>query len=252
MALLASDVSGGVALITLNDPARRNAISAELSAALICEMDVLESRNDVSAVVITGAPPAFCAGARVEDLMAVRDGDHQLLQTIYDAFLRVAHSTLPTVAAVNGPAVGAGLNLALACDVRVAGYAARFDTRFMKLGLHPGGGHTWMLSRAVGWQTSSAMLLLGAVIDALGAERCGLVWQTVPDDELLPFARQLAGGVLAADRDVLLATKNGLRRAAASADLNEVVDHEKQAQLHSMQGDAFAARLRSARQKPSR
>ena len=81
--------------------------------------------------------------------------------SIYEGFLRVLRSPLPTIAAVNGPAVGAGMNLALACDVRLAGASARFDTRFVKIGLHPGGGHVWMLERAVGPQAAAAMVLFG-------------------------------------------------------------------------------------------
>ena len=80
-------------------------------------------------------------------------------------------SPLPTVAAVNGPAVGAGMNLALACDVRIAGASARFDTRFLRIGLHPGGGHAWMLDRAVGPQAAAAMVLFGARLD--GARAAG-------------------------------------------------------------------------------
>ena len=89
------------------------------------------------------------------------DGERRSVGSIYEGFLRVLRSPLPTVAAVNGPAVGAGLNLALACDVRLAGASARFDTRFLRIGLHPGGGHAWMLDRAVGPQAAAAMVLFG-------------------------------------------------------------------------------------------
>src|SRR5205823_197881 len=107
------------------------------------------------------------------------------LRSVYEGFLRVARSPLPTVAAVNGAAVGAGMNLALCCDVRIAGRSARFDTRFLKLGLHPGGGHTWMLQRAIGPQGAAAMVLFGDVLNGEAAEKCGLVWRCVDDDALL-------------------------------------------------------------------
>src|SRR4029453_11341326 len=84
---------------------------------------------------------------------------------IYEGFLRVGRSPLPTIAAVNGAAVGAGVNLALACDVILAGESARFDTRFIDLGLHPGGGHTWMLQRRIGSQAAAALVLFGRVLD---------------------------------------------------------------------------------------
>ncbi len=110
-------------------------------------MDGIEADPSVGAIVVTGAPPAFCAGADLGNLAEV---DGERLGAIYEGFLRIARSSLPTLAAVNGAAVGAGMNLALGCDVRLAARRARFDTRFLQLGLHPGGGHTWMLRRSPG------------------------------------------------------------------------------------------------------
>ena len=117
--------------------------------------------------MLTGEPPAFCSGADVAALGSLVASSRTTAsaarsRSIYEGFLRVLRSPLPTVAAVNGPAVGAGLNLALACDVRLAGESARFDTRFLRIGLHPGGGHAWMLDRAVGPQAAAAMVLFGA------------------------------------------------------------------------------------------
>src|SRR5262245_45415145 len=109
---------------------------------IVAAFDELEANAEVRAVVVTGAGKAFCAGAELETL---RVTDREGLSRIYEAFLRVARSPLPSVAAVNGAAVGAGLNLALCCDVRLAARSARFVARFLELGIHPGGGHTWML-----------------------------------------------------------------------------------------------------------
>ena len=117
-------------------------------------------------MIVTGAGKAFCAGA---DLTALGAATEDGLRVIYDGFLAVANCTLPTIAAVNGAAVGAGLNLALAADVRIAGPAALFDPRFQKLGIHPGGGATWMLQRAVGPQVARASLLFGMRFDARGS-----------------------------------------------------------------------------------
>ena len=100
-------------------------------------------------------------------------------------FLRIARSPLPTLAAVNGAAVGAGMNLALGCDVRLAARRAKFDTRFLQIGLHPGGGHTWMLRRIAGPQAAMAAVVFGEVLDGAEAERVGLAYRCVDDDALL-------------------------------------------------------------------
>ena len=160
-----TDVADGVATLTLNKPDERNSLSAPMVDEIVAAMDAFEADEAVGAVVVTGAPPAFCAGANLGNL-AEADGDS--LGSIYEGFLRVARSPLPTIAAVNGAAVGAGMNLALGCDVRIAARRAKFDTRFMQLGLHPGGGHTWMLRQIAGPQVAMAAVLFGDVLDGAG------------------------------------------------------------------------------------
>ncbi|MCB1271351.1 MAG: enoyl-CoA hydratase/isomerase family protein, partial [Microthrixaceae bacterium] len=164
-----------VAVVTLDDPSRRNALSLQLSADLASTIEALAEDPEVGAVVVTGDGPAFCAGA---DLTQLGDSAREGLLAIYEGFLAVARCPLPTIAAVNGPAVGAGMNLALACDLRVASTEARFDCRFLDLGIHPGGGHTWMLRRLLGPQTAAAMVLFSEVLDAGTALERGLVWET--------------------------------------------------------------------------
>src|SRR5690606_13918880 len=166
-----------------------NALTLDLVGEIVAAFDALEADPDVGAVVITGAAPAFCAGADLSHLGASR---REGLMRIYEGFLRVGRSPLPTIAAVNGAAVGAGMNLALVCDVILAGTSARFDTRFLQLGIHPGGGHTWMLQQRVGPQTAAAMVLFGKVLDGPAARDAGLAWDCVPDDELVDAARALA------------------------------------------------------------
>ncbi|MSZ24454.1 MAG: enoyl-CoA hydratase, partial [Actinobacteria bacterium] len=181
--MITLDVVDRVATITLNDPGRRNIVSAALNTAVVEGMNELESRDDVGAIVVTGAAPAFCAGADLDDLAAC--DTEEKLRTIYSGFLRLADSPLPTIAAVNGAAVGAGLNLALACDVILAGASAKFDTRFLQIGLHPGGGNTWRLRRITDLQTTMALVLFGEVVDGARAAEIGLAWKCVPDTELL-------------------------------------------------------------------
>src|SRR5579863_3302270 len=178
--VVVDEAPGGVAVVTVNDTERRNAITPPMISEVIAAFDRLEADGSIGAVVVTGAPPAFCAGADLSALGASPSSSG--LRGIYEAFLRVGRSPLPTIAAVNGAAVGAGMNLALSCDLRIAAARARFDTRFLQLGLHPGGGHSWMMRRILGPQGAAATIVFGEVLDGASAERVGLVWRCVPDD----------------------------------------------------------------------
>ena len=230
-----------VAVVTLNDPDRRNVVSAALNAALIEALDVLETSGTVGAVIVTGAGSAFCAGADLDDLSACRNEDE--LRRIYSGFLRLADCPLPTIAAVNGPAVGAGLNLALACDVIIAGRSARFDTRFLQIGLHPGGGNTWRLRRITDLQTSMAMVLFGEVIDGERAAEVGVAWRCVPDDELLDVARALAARPANAPAELVARMKSTIAGMDAIDDSVSAVDVELGPQLWSLGEPAFAELL---------
>ncbi len=248
-ALVLTQVDDCVALITVNDPDRRNAVTAESSAALRAAVEAAEADSGIHAVIVTGAGRAFCAGA---DLTALGEAAEEGLRVIYDGFLAVAQCTLPTIAAVNGPAVGAGLNLALATDVRIAGPSAMFDPRFQKLGIHPGGGATWMLQRAIGPQAARAALLFGMRFDADAAVRYGLALEVA--DDPVAAARALAAGPAAAPRDVVLATKASMRATAnpGTVDLEQhrlAVDVEIGPQAVSIESPEFAARLAAAKRK---
>lgn len=250
-ALLDVAVERGVATLTLNDPDRRNIISGALVGEITAAFDRLEADGTTAAVVVTGAGPAFCAGADLADLLAAADGDTSGVTTVYQGFLRVARSPLPTIAAVNGPAVGAGLNLALACDVRIAAESAWFDTRFLKIGLHPGGGHTWMLHRLVGPQTAAAMVLFGDRLDGPAAVAAGLAYRCVPDAELLPAARALAAGARDVDPELLRRTKASLRRAGDGRGHDQVLEDETRDQMWSLTLPATKDRLTALRRKIS-
>jgi enoyl-CoA hydratase len=152
---------------------------------------------------------------------------------------------------VNGPAVGAGMNLALACDVRLAGRSARFDTRFLQLGIHPGGGHTWMMRRIVGPQTTAATVLFGEVLDGAEAERTGLAWRCVDDDDLLPTAQRLAARAAAAPRELVERVKTTIGDMGAIDSHPEAVERELGDQVWSVTQPAFAERLAALQQKIS-
>jgi enoyl-CoA hydratase len=229
-----------VAVLTLNDPERRNALNLDLNAELVAVMDELEQDPQVGAVVVTGAAPAFCAGADLSQLGASR---REGLLRIYEGFLRVARSPLPTVAAVNGAAVGAGMNLALACDLRLAGTSARFDTRFLDLGIHPGGGHTWMFRHIAGQQATMAAVLFGQRLDGPEAERVGLVWRCVADDELLDTAVSLAARAADAPPELARRVKRTIQDVATLDTHDEAIERELGDQVWSMDQPAFAERL---------
>lgn len=242
------ELEGRVAVLVVDDPERRNALTVDLCDAMVQMIDALEADTGVGALVITGAPPAFCAGA---DLSQLGASQHDGLRRIYSGFLRVADCQLPTVAAVNGAAVGAGMNLALACDLRLAGPQARFDTRFLDLGIHPGGGHTWMMRHLVGPQTTAATVLFGQILDAAEAARVGLVWRAV-DGDVVAAAVEVATRAAEAPRELVVRVKATIRDMAQLATHPEAVDRELEDQVWSINQPAFAEKLAAMQAKISR
>ena len=204
------------------------------------EHELEHEEDDCGAVVLTGAPPAFCAGA---DLSHLQSGSQAGLREIYEAFLRIARSPLPTIAAVNGAAVGAGMNLALICDVRLAGRSARFDDRFLNLGIHPGGGHTWMFQNICGPQNTAAAVLFSEVLDGAEAERIGLAFRCYEDDELLAKAQEMAARTANTPRDLLLRTKRTIQDIRYVTSQRAAVDHELGPQAWSTRQPAFRDKL---------
>lgn len=248
MSLVLVSVLDGVATLTLNNPAERNSLTQPLVDSIVAAMDEVEVDRSIGAVVITGTAPAFCAGANLGNLTEA-DGDS--LKKIYEGFLRVARSPLPTIAAVNGAAVGAGMNMALGCDVRLAARSAKFDTRFMQIGLHPGGGHTWMLRRIVGPQAAAAAVLFGEILDGEEAARVGLAYRCFADDELLAGAQRMAARAAAAPRELIEVTKVSLREMANVATHDEAVERELVPQLWSTQQQFFRDRIAALQAKIS-
>ena len=251
--LVLFSIENHVALISVNDPDRRNALTDEMSALLRAAVEGAESDPRVHAVVITGAGKAFCAGADLSALGSAGSGEAESgLRRIYDGFMAVGNCRLPTIAAVNGAAVGAGLNLALAADVRIAGPGALFDARFQKLGLHPGGGATWMLQRAVGPQVARAALLFGMRFDAESAVRHGLALSIA--DDPCAAALELAAGPAAAPREVVLSTKATMRATINPGSVDNeqhqlATRTELGPQVQSIQSPEFASRLAAAQRR---
>ena len=226
-----------VAVITLNDPDRRNTVTSPMNAALIEAVAEAEANDDIGALIITGAGRAFCAGAHLDDLLGAQNADE--LAAIYTGFLAVAHSSLPTIAAVNGAAVGAGMNLALASDMIVAGESARFDSRFHQIAIHSGGGHTWRLRNRTDEQTAKAMVLFGEQLSGPQAAEAGLAWKCVSDDELMSTSLELAATAAAAPKALVAKTKDTFSKLDTIGLSQEAVDLETGPQFWAMQQPEF-------------
>lgn len=240
MSLIILERSEGVATLTLNNPAERNTMTAELVSDIKQAMDEIEADKTVGAIIVTGAAPAFCAGANLGNLA---EADGESLTKIYEGFLRIARTPLPTIAAVNGAAVGAGMNLALCCDVRIAAVRAKFDTRFLQIGLHPGGGHTWMFRNIAGPQATMAAVVFGEILDGHEAQRVGLVYKCVPDDELMATARIMAVRAASVPRELAIITKRTIQEMANVATHDEAVAKELEPQVWTTRQPWFAERL---------
>ncbi len=191
------EVDGAVAVVTLNAPQRRNALTPAMASELIAAFDEVDARTELGAVVVRGVGRSFCAGGDVQTLTdAGRDpaapDAYAGMGAIYDSFHRLGQVHAPTVAAVRGSAVGAGMNLLLAADLRIVARDARLLCGFLKRGMHPGGGHFVLLSRLVGREAAAAMALFGEEVDGETAVRLGLAWETLDDDAVDARALELA------------------------------------------------------------
>jgi enoyl-CoA hydratase len=249
MSLVTVTITDSVATLTLNNPDERNTLTAPMVAEITAAMDEIEANPNIGALIVTGAAPAFCAGANLGNLA---EATGESLGVIYEGFLRIARSPLPTIAAVNGAAVGAGMNLALGCDLRIAARRAKFDTRFLQIGIHPGGGHTWMLRRITGPQAAFATVVFGEILDGVEAERIGLVWKCVEDDQLLVEAQRLGARAAEAPRPLLESVKKTIKDMADVQTHPEAVARELEPQLWSTRQPWFAERLAALQKKISK
>lgn len=238
-----------VAILTLNDPDKRNALNLAMNDEITDAMDGLEANPDCGALIVTGAGKGFCAGADLGDLLASRERDN--IHDIYRGFLRIAHSSLPTVAAVNGAAVGAGMNMALACDAVVVGESAKFDARFLQIGIHPGGGHTWRLRHKTSDTTMRAMVLFGEVLKGQEVVDAGLAWSCVADDQLIAEAMRMASKAASFPKKLVANTKAAMAKLDTVTDSPASVAHEVTPQLRSMDSPEFRELVTALQKKIS-
>ena len=233
--------NGGIATITLNRPEKLNAFIGHMRRDLAEAIEHAGSDRSVRVVIITGAGRAFCAGGDVvfmAELMQRRDAEEfsRILGAGRRVILAIRQMTKPVIASINGAASGAGCNLALACDLRIASSNAAFSQSFAKVGLHPDWGGTYFLPRLVTPNKACEMFFLGESIDAAEAARLGIVNQVVAPEDLESATMQLAERLLAAPPIALAAAKHAVYMSQA-AELDEMLRYETEAQLRCFDSD---------------
>lgn len=200
------DIRDSTAVITIDNAAVKNALTPGLARDLIEVCEEIDAEESIGAAVLRGANGTFCSGAdrRMLDALAdqTEDDAYRDSDPIYQSFRRVGQLGVPTVAAVRGAVVGAGLNLMLATDLRVVATDAQILAGFLRIGIHPGGGFFALAGRSAGREVAAALGLFGESLDGADAQRIGLAWMALPDEEVEDRALELAGR---SARDPLLA-----------------------------------------------
>jgi enoyl-CoA hydratase len=206
------ETHGRVGLITLNRPQALNALNAQIVSELNHALDGLEADSNIGCIVLTGSKKAFAAGADIKE-MAELTYPQIYIDDLFSDSDRVANRRKPIIAAVNGFALGGGCELALMCDFILAGDNAKFGQPEINLGVLPGMGGTQRLTRAVGKAKAMEMCLSGRLIDAVEAERCGIVARIVPSDELLDEALKVAALIAKKSLPIAMMVKESVNRA---------------------------------------
>jgi enoyl-CoA hydratase len=250
---------GDVATLTLNDPNRRNAMSQAMGEAFAARVAELSHDDGIRAVVVTGAGRAFAAGG---DLGMIEERAHEgaadpdgapgrirdAMRAFYGLFLSVRELPCPTIAAINGAAVGAGLCLALGCDVRIASATAKLGLNFTALGLQPGMGATWTLPRLVGPAHAAELLYSSRILTGAEAADIGLVNRAVAPEDVLPAAREMAAAFATNGPLAVQGVKRALARSPL-ASLEDQLDFEADVQARCFVSEAVHEGLAAARER---
>ena len=229
-----SDLDAGVLTLTLNRPEALNALNREMTRALRDAMETAARNRDVRAVIITGAGRAFCAGADLKDVVARREaGERDLgddLRTNYTPMIRAIRACpKPVIAALNGTAAGAGLSLALACDLRIAAAGTPLIVVFVRVGLIPDAGSLFFLTRMLGLSKATELAMSGDPLTVEDAHQLGLVAAVVPPEQLMTAAMERARRMADGPRQTYALIKQGLERAL-TLDLEQAMELESQLQ----------------------
>ena len=244
--------SDGVAVLTLDNPDQRNAMSDRMTESWVAAVDELAADRTVRVVVVTGEGSAFCSGGNTSWIASEPDATvdelRERMLPFYRAWLSVRRLEVPTIAAVNGPAIGAGLCLALACDIRYAASGAKLGVPFVRLGMHAGMAGTYLLPDVVGPAHARDLLLTGRVVDADEALRLGLVSRVIEPDsfaaEILATAEAVAATAPIASRLTKLALADG-----GHADLESGLQWEAMAQPLTLATADLQEGIRASREK---
>lgn len=251
---------GAVALLVFDDPERRNAMTEAMGHALASAVAGLAADASVRAAVLTGAGSAFSAGGdldmieersragREEPGPAGRAHSRAFMRDFYRLFLSVRELPCPSIAAIQGPAIGAGLAVALACDLRVAARDTRLGANFVRLGIHPGMGSSWTLPRLVGPAHACDLLLTGRLVDGAEAERIGMVNRVAERDDVVPQALAWADEIARCAPVAVRGAKRALG-LALDASLDEQLDFEAEQQALCYETADLAEGLLAARER---
>jgi len=244
--------TNNVVTLTLNRPEIRNAMNVELTDAFADSVAQIGRDPDVRAVIVTGAGKAFCSGG---DLGWINPGPgasvpemRRKMRSFYPQFLAVRTLDIPVIAAVNGAAIGAGLCLAMACDIRISSDKAKYAAPFTRLGMHPGMAATYLLTRLVGTARASDLLFTSRTIDATEAEHLGLVNRVVPHDGLLDSAMQTANEI-ASNAPIPMGMVKRAIYIAERADMETMLEYEGLAQPITMGTEDLLEGLKAVKEK---
>ncbi|HQV58125.1 MAG TPA: enoyl-CoA hydratase-related protein [Ilumatobacteraceae bacterium] len=244
MNLVSASVTDRIGSVRLTDAAHRNVLSPEMSDQLGAAVaEVLE--QGAAALVLTADPPVFCSGGSLDALIERA----RPLTDLYVGFNALTDCPVPTIAVVCGAAIGAGVNLPLACDVIIAGQSAKFDPRFLDVGIHPGGGHLWRLMQRVGEQGAAALSLCGDSLDGAEAAAVGLAWRCVADEQAEALAIKFAKRAASRDSELVRRTKQTIRDSRPLTTPQQAAELELVAQQWSVDRPDFADGVRRIQQQ---
>ena len=245
--LISTAIENAIATITLSRPEKLNAFTGTMREDLLAALRTCDEDETVRAVVITGAGRAFCAGGDVEYMATLQKSNdiaafRKLLDAGRDVVLQLVSMEKPVIASINGVAAGAGCNLALACDYRIASDEAKLAETFVRIGLHPDWGGTWLLPRLVGRGRAMEILMSGRMVGAAEALVIGMVDRVVPAADLAGETEKLARSIADGPPLAIAAIKRALN-ASERNDLRAQIELESEHQIECFQSDEAKQRI---------